>query len=47
MDITAAIGSDLAILLFTAAGLLATTVAIVHDTRAQAAQLAKETVDIR
>jgi hypothetical protein len=47
MDISAALGSDLAILLFSAAGLFATAVAIVHDTKTQAADLAKGTVEIR
>ncbi len=47
MDLTAVVGSDPAILLFSAAGLLATAVAIVQDTRAQAAKLAKEPIKIR
>lgn len=44
MDVVQAIGGDAAILLFSAAGLLATTVAIVLDTKTQAADVAKEPV---
>jgi hypothetical protein len=44
MDLFQAVGSDVAILLFSAAGLAATTVAIIVDTKTQAAELAKEPV---
>ncbi len=47
MDLTVVVGSDPAILFFSAAGLLATAVAIVHDTKTQAAKLAKEPIKIR
>lgn len=43
MDLVQALGSDAGLLLFLAAGLVATTVAILHDTRTQA-QLAKVNV---
>lgn len=42
MDLVQAVGGDTAILLLSAAGLVATTVAIVLDTRTQAADIAKE-----
>jgi hypothetical protein len=41
-----AIGSDSAILLFSAAGLVATTVAILADTKTQKADLARDLVRI-
>ncbi len=44
MDVVQAIGGDTAILLFSVAGLVATTVAIVLDTKTQAADVAKEPV---
>ncbi|MDE3112499.1 MAG: hypothetical protein KGN00_12410 [Chloroflexota bacterium] len=46
MDLAQAIGSDAAILLFSAAGLVATTVAILLDTKTQAADVAKEPVRV-
>lgn len=47
MDLFQALGTDVAILLFSAAGLVATTVAILHDTRSQAADLARGSVRIK
>lgn len=47
MDVVQAIGSDIAILLFSAAGLVATTVAILVDTRTQAHELAREPIRIK
>ncbi len=47
MDVVQAIGSDIAILLFSAAGLAATTVAILVDTRTQAQELVREPVRIK
>lgn len=44
MDVFQAFGTDIALLLFSAAGLVATTVAILHDTRTQAADVAKGSV---
>jgi hypothetical protein len=41
MDLLQAIGSDGAILLFSAAGLVATTLAILADTRTQKADVAR------
>lgn len=41
MDLIQTLGSDAALLLFSAAGLVATTVAILHDTRTQVTDLAK------
>ena len=46
MDLFSAIGTDAALVLFSAAGLLATTIAIVADTRTQKATLAKTSVRI-
>lgn len=46
MELMQAIGSDGAILLFSAAGLVATTVAILADTRTQKAELARDTVRV-
>lgn len=44
MDLLQAIGTDGAILLFSAAGLVATTVAILADTKTQKADLARESI---
>ncbi len=44
MDLVQVIGGDAAILLFSAAGLVATSVAILLDTKTQASDLAKEPV---
>lgn len=41
MDIMQTLGSDGALLVFLAAGLVATTIAIFHDTRTQATEVAK------
>jgi len=41
MDLIGTLGSDAGLLLFSAAGLLATTVAILYDTRDQRTDLAK------
>lgn len=41
MDVIQAVLSDAGLLLFSAAGLVATTVAILYDTRAQATEVAK------
>jgi hypothetical protein len=41
MDLFQALGSDAGLLLFLAAGLVTTTVAILHDTRSHATHLAK------
>lgn len=46
MDLVQAIASDSALLVFSAAGLVATTVAILVDTRTQKAHVAKERVRI-
>ncbi len=46
MDLLQVIGSDGAILLFSAAGLVATTVAILADTKTQKADLARDPVRI-
>lgn len=47
MELVQAIGSDAAILLFSAAGLVATTVAILVDTRTQKAGLARESIRVK
>lgn len=39
MDVIGTLGSDAALLLFSAAGLVATTVAILFDTRSQRTEL--------
>lgn len=41
MDVIGTLGSDAALLLFSAGGLIATTVAILFDTRTQRTELAK------
>lgn len=46
MDLMQAFGTDTALLLFSAAGLVATTLAILHDTRTQVT-VAKESVRIK
>lgn len=47
MDLFQALSSDVALILFSAAGLAATTVAILVDTRTQASGLAKRPVRSR
>ena len=47
MDLLQAIGSDGAILLFSAAGLVATTLAILADTKTQKAEIGRGSVRIR
>ena len=47
MDLFQAVGSDAALLLFSAFGLAATSVAILVDTRMQRAQLARQPIRIR
>jgi hypothetical protein len=44
VDVIGTLGSDAALLLFSAAGLVATTVAILFDTRSQRTQLASANV---
>jgi hypothetical protein len=44
VDFIGTLGSDAALLLFSAAGLIATTVAILFDTRSQRTELAKANV---
>ena len=46
MDLLQVIGTDGAILLFSAAGLVATTVAILADTKTQKAGLARDAVRV-
>lgn len=46
MDLLQAIGGDGAILLFSAAGLIATTVAILADAKTQKADLARESIRV-
>ncbi|MBU6424021.1 MAG: hypothetical protein KGJ98_02875 [Chloroflexota bacterium] len=46
MDLAKAFSSDVAILLFSAAGLVATTVAILRDTQTHAADAAKEPIGV-
>jgi len=47
MDLLQTLGTDSAILFFSAAGLLATTVAILMDTNVQRTQLVKQPVRLR
>ncbi|HEX9437693.1 MAG TPA: hypothetical protein VGA16_11105 [Candidatus Limnocylindria bacterium] len=47
MDLVQVIGSDGAILLFSAAGLVATTLAILADTKTQRADLARESMRVK
>lgn len=47
MDLLQTIGTDGALLIFSAFGLAATTVAILRDTRLQRTQLAKEPIRLR
>lgn len=47
MDLLLAIGSDGAILLFSVAGLVATTAAILFDTRTQKSGLARESIRVK
>lgn len=44
MDLIGTLGSDAALLLFSAAGLVATTLAILYDTRSQRTDLARADV---
>lgn len=44
MDVIGTLGSDAALLLFSAAGLVATTVAILFDTRTQRTDLARANI---
>lgn len=47
MDLVQAIGTDGALFLFSLAGLVATTVAILVDTRTQRAGLARESIRVK
>ncbi len=47
MDVIGTLGSDAALLLFSAAGLISTTVAILFDTRSQRTELAKANVRVQ
>lgn len=46
MDVIGTFGSDAALLLFSAAGLVATTVAILYDTRTQRTELQSANVRV-